>query len=85
MDPAASRMLRELSAACPQYLRPEDWRRLYHFAVYVHAQHLILKRHEVRETLMQLGCSLQKAGFLEAEIQHFIELLHVYDEHRQDA
>jgi hypothetical protein len=83
MDITARRMLQEISVACPQYLRPEDWRRVYCFAVYLHTQNVILPRHGVRETLMQLGCSLQKASFLDAEVQHFSQLLRLYDEHRQ--
>jgi hypothetical protein len=84
MDPTAHQMLREIAVFSPQYLRPEDWRRLYRFALYVHMQKIVLPGHVLGSALMHHGCSLQKAGFLESEMQHFMELLELYDEHRQE-
>jgi hypothetical protein len=83
MDETVYRMLEEIAVCCPQYLRVEDWRRLYRFAMYAHMQLTALPRHVIRRTLMQHGCSLQKAGFLESEILRFMELLEFYDEYRQ--
>jgi hypothetical protein len=85
MDDTAHQMLRQIAVSCPQYLRPEDWRRLFRLAVYAHTQHIPLPRHILGSTLMHHGCSLQKAGYLESEIQRFIELLEFYEEHREES
>ena len=85
MDKTALQLLEAFSLACPATLRQEDWRRLYTFALYLHMQRISLKPNQVRECLIRMGCSFQKATWVEEECQHFSELLELYDEHRASS
>jgi hypothetical protein len=85
MDTTAQRMLAVIAETCPQSLRPEDWQRLYRFSLYAHTHKLALRWHIVGTTLMQHGCSVEQACVLEDEIQHFMELLKLYDEYREES
>jgi hypothetical protein len=83
MDHTAWLMLERFAVACPTTLRPEDWQRLYSFSLYLHMQRIAVQHNAVREALIRLGCSFQKANWVDSECQHFRELLVLYDEHRR--
>ncbi len=84
MEKKAQQLLKDFAAVCSAVtLRPDDWPRFYALTVHVHRHHLHIDPRTVRDYLVNQGCSLQKASWLSAQYQHFLELLAWYDQHKQ--
>jgi hypothetical protein len=80
MDKAAAALLEALAQSCASHgIRPEHWRRLYDFTIYVHLHGQGPAPRVIKEFLIHRGCSIQKASWLSTECRHFLELLAQYD------
>ena len=74
-------LLDELTSACREVaLSRGNWEYLYLIAVHVHAQKGAIKTSDIKELLVDRGCSIHKAGFLCRQLETFCQLLRVYDE-----
>ena len=80
MDKKAMQLLHDFARACLRgSFDQEDWQHLYRFSLDVHRRGLKTHPRAIRDYLVKHGCSLQKASWLSAQYQHFMDLLTLYD------
>ena len=86
LDPHLEILLHEFTRVCPEgALQQNGWRGLYEICLYAYGQDVAPSPRAIRDYLMTHGCSLQKATFLSHQYGHFIKILRLRDQRKNES